>query len=469
MVRFNNVSSASVNFPWNPQFVFGTADMNSSSSSLTSPQDFMFRNNGSELLVVNAAALNYTLVYFNNSVGYNSGIVSNVNYKILYNTGTTSARVVAQTKSYTVLGFQSFLKITSKNDSDFGPSVVPSTQDGLSWVTGLVYDKRNDYLYVSDAHHHRVLVFESGNLTNPIDAIGQNSTYNYKPYNATASTFQDPDKARFDCSNSLWVTDSSWRRLLRFPSKGQFVGKVADIVWGQSSFSTTELRQTQTGFDQPTDIVFSNDCSVAFVADNNRVLRFTAPFNPYQAAEGVLGASNFGGVTCGPVSNSTFCNIGKLELIDYGNGTGLLYILDTGFNRILAGTTQWNVSAPGSLDNCNTSSTVCFIYHPTNFSSSTVRFNYTLIVVYSTISFDNSSELIIGSDQQIETSGDIYLSGNLTVVLTQEANDQLTNNQTILIPILSSNSSILGFILKYQHYKYSNRMWSHCCTENQRK
>ena len=152
-------------------------------------------------------------------------------------------------------------------------------------------------------------------------------------------------------------------------------------------------------------------------------------------------------------------------MIDYGNQTGMLYILDTYPNsRVVAGIVSWlalptysPIVSPSSLIsgsslphydipcNSSSSSSICIVETPLEVGPATVSFNYTIIIVDAPITFSNTSQIQLGSNQQVISSGPIQLSGaSLTLILSNETASNLITTHSVLIPLFSSNSSISG-------------------------
>ena len=245
--------------------------------------------------------------------------------------------------------------------------------------------------------------------------------------------------------------------------------------------------------------MLSRDCSVAFVADNTRVLRFTAPFTNGQAADGVLGQSDYTSEATGAPGEQQFSTIIRLQLHDFQNGSGILFILDQDNKRIVSGLTTWgnysaqtsspssppsfpsspSVSSSNELNNnkttkyilpCNatvSSETTCIVTQSIdlnlfNSTTNTIQFNYSVVIFEFDFTLHNYSHLILESFQQIYSNGPVYIAGSLTIILTaQDSNDlHSSSNYSIFLPFLTSNSSISGTFASIQVQDSSNTDYS---------
>ena len=95
-----------------------------------------------------------------------------------------------------------------------------------------------------------------------------------------------------DVSGNLWVTDTVNNRILRFSLSGSTPSKTADLVLGQTSFTTNGSGSALNQMRYPGAVkVLSN--GVVLVADsyNNRVLKFSPPLT--SGMSGVVWGSNF--------------------------------------------------------------------------------------------------------------------------------------------------------------------------------
>ena len=478
-VNIGNSNSSQLD--WNPKYVFGAVDFESI-GTLYSYDMILFNNS---VLVAAIDTFNGTgrIISFSND---ESGTMNN---KELYvQDAYIPINALATTRSHFVICVGDAIETSnsfSLNANGFGPKIFVNHMYYLL-SDAVAYSAYNDLLYITDKWASRVYTFNaSGSLTTPTSLKFGNVSKQTKP---TSSNLYWPVNIRIDHENNVWIADAYWARILRYPPGSS----EPNLILGQQSFVTSPMNvTTQNTFTNPYDIVLSIDCTVAFVADSRRVLLFRAPFNNSMKAERVLGAPNFT-TNQGGLSNSTFMYIIRLQLIDYGNQTGMLYILDTYPNsRVVAGVVSWlarpvlpstipsssisptsiatatatssvmptysPIVSPSPLIsgsslpyydipcNSSSSSSICIVETPLEVGPATVSFNYTIIIVDAPITFSNTSQIQLGSNQQVISSGPIQLSGaSLTLILSNETASNLITTHSVLIPLFSSNSSISG-------------------------
>eukprot|EP01088_Endostelium_zonatum_P004265 TRINITY_DN15475_c0_g1_i1.p1 TRINITY_DN15475_c0_g1~~TRINITY_DN15475_c0_g1_i1.p1 ORF type:complete len:542 (-),score=110.99 TRINITY_DN15475_c0_g1_i1:72-1697(-) len=413
-------ASGGVNFEWNYLNYYGDQQPNTSSNVLTIPQDFVITQDGLSLVVIE----------------FVTGLIKTF-AKSSLGSFVTEALSITNTLSITELEDDTFIigafspRLILNDNSTFYDS---SSISRFSGVYGLYFDQQTDIIYGSDYHYSRVFALNAS-LSNspPLRIYGKMYSNNTRlETNVSISNIGGPNHMRVDCFGNLWIVDSVFNRILRYPPGST----VPNLVWGQSSFTLKTAQKTANGMTSPLDIVFDKTCNIAFVSDSDRVLRFHAPFVSNQYANGVLGASNF-------TSPGAFGKINRIQIEDFGNHTALLYLLDYSYNRILVGMTQWNVT-PEPLVCVSSPSSVCIVQQPVLIESSVLTLNYSLLVLSESLSVDNSSQIIIGSEQQIQSSGDISLGGNLTLLVGARSLLALQNNKTIEITLFTTNATVSG-------------------------
>lgn len=126
-----------------------------------------------------------------------------------------------------------------------------------------------------------------------------------------------------DSSGNLWVADNCNNRVLRFPPGSH----TADLVLGQSGFTTNTYGPNLNQFQTPAALRFDSQTGYLFVADqgNNRVLRFKSPFT--NGMNGEIFGSGFGnpeGVDLDPTEP------GKIWVANKGHATLELWDQTTG-------------------------------------------------------------------------------------------------------------------------------------------
>ncbi|HJT10154.1 MAG TPA: NHL repeat-containing protein [Candidatus Nitrosotalea sp.] len=209
--------------------------------------------------------------------------------------------------------------------------------DGLDLPLGLVFDSSGN-LWVADADNSRVLEytapFSTGQSASLV--IGQQDLVSGTCNNSglAANSLCFPQTLSFDNSGNLWIGDGANNRILKYTAP-LTTGQSASLVIGQGDF--THGLQNRGSFtsantiSSPDGISFDSSGNL-WVADgnNNRVLKYTAPFSTGQSASTVLGqqdmvsnSTNQGGsVAANTLSlpfGLTFDNSGNLWVADHVN------------------------------------------------------------------------------------------------------------------------------------------------------
>ena len=145
-------------------------------------------------------------------------------------------------------------------------------------------------LYVADTGNHRILAFKDARKVRPGQkadlVIGQGnddyrfqrSLVNYPADDSTTpsqSGLNAPVGIAVDSEGNLWVADYGNSRVLRFPRPFDKTQHAADIVLGQTSFSSQLTDATIRTMARPFGLAFFNDGHLA-VSDSahNRILIF---------------------------------------------------------------------------------------------------------------------------------------------------------------------------------------------------
>lgn len=182
-----------------------------------------------------------------------------------------------------------FASVTSKSSGASADSVIGqanfTTSLAGSGNTGLqspnsVHVSSKGTLYVSCQNANRVMAFNNaaGLGTNPPASF----VYGQPDFATTTSGLTDsklngPRGCFVTPDDSLWVTDSSNNRLLRFSKiSTKANGAAADGVIGQADFLTATNGVTSQALSSPRGTAFVDATGSLWVADsfNNRVLRF---------------------------------------------------------------------------------------------------------------------------------------------------------------------------------------------------
>jgi sugar lactone lactonase YvrE len=282
-------------------------------------------------------------------------------YNTPLTTGVTAEQVFGQSGSF------------SSNVCDSDVPIPASELDGssandLCFPEGVALDASNN-LYVADAQNNRVVEINAPLSTNTTAdrVLGQLDFVHQKENLTDAQGLDTPEGVAIDTSstpNHVYVSDFSNNRILGWNDAATFVnGSAADLVIGQPDFlsyfcnGATETAVSASSLCDPVGVAVDGSGNL-YVADsgNNRVLEFTSPFaacsNTFPcvggAASVVLGqgsslssnTANNGGVS----ASSLDMPVGVAA-----DGSGNLYVVDSGNNRVLEYNTPVTSGASAAL------------------------------------------------------------------------------------------------------------------------
>ena len=208
---------------------------------------------------------------------------------------------------------------------------------------GVRIDSRSNppRLYVADTLNNRVLGFadarrvREGSKADVV--IGQpdfsRSVLNFPSNDLNTrgpSSLALPTDVAVDSNGNVWVADAGNSRVLRFPDPFANPGAPADLVIGQTGFSTKLQDATSRTMSTPYGLAFSFNGAL-FVSDNalHRVLQFNPPFSNGMAASRAFGQPDFSTSTSGTADNK----LSGPRHISF-DSDDRLYVADTGNNRI---------------------------------------------------------------------------------------------------------------------------------------
>ena len=430
----NNTGFITSSFDW--------SDIKVVEVMLDQPRDFVVKEGG-DLIIVNNGKDN--LLYFNNSV---NGSVVQTAIQNQFGTAFTAVTLINSANSVLLAGTAangtSYLYTGDPNDlsqslNQISPS-FNSNNNLTGWpkTYGLAFSPVTNLVYVSDLDHQVVLAYQ---IEEDLDA------HPYKIFPPNVLT--KPAKIIADCKGGFWVADQT--RVVYYAQNdtnfSKFLGQNPSI-----------LNSSATIFTHPTGLAFNFDCSVLFVGDQNRVLRFRTPFSTGQAAEAILGGYNSGGSS--HANTTEFQNVDTIHFVDFMNGTGRLYVCDTGASRIISGiTTTGDLRTKTLMNqtqyltlNCSQIDLVraksCVVQGGLQVGpQQTLVFNYTQLQVTGDIVLSNGSFVVLNIGQNITATGTIQFSG--TLIINNNNNNYNSSSggesSTVNITLFSFNSSMGEF------------------------
>lgn len=220
--------------------------------------------------------------------------------------------------------------------ADFTTTASGLTASTLNLPRGVWVDSEGN-LWVADMGNHRVLRYDNvAAKVNGAAADGVLGQGNFTSGAAATSVvgMSLPIAVHVNGGGTLWVADSSNRRVLRFANAAAKAnGAAADGVLGQAVFTTATPATSQTGMNGPAGILTDADGSL-YVCEvvNNRVSIFDGASGlPNGApANAVLGQPNF--TTSTPATTAQGMNNPIASALD---SIGRLWVADSNNSRVL--------------------------------------------------------------------------------------------------------------------------------------
>ena len=284
-------------------------------------------------------------------------------------------------------------------------------------IYGLGYSDVSKQVFVSKFLENQIRVLDNDGFFNKtLYVIGNAFNNNTLVSPPNASSLNYPWKIHQDCAGGFWVVDRGNCRVLHF----KWNQTVADAVIGQPNF-TTDCSSNLGIFSQsnaPFGIAMNSDCSIMWISDYFRILRFRAPFNNTSQPEGVLGQPDFSSYSSYPATASTFYAIPDIQ---YDSKTKRLYLVDYGNNRVVTGVTD-----EGSLR-------LAIIYNNVTINSAeTLEINSSgtdqTLAIGGSLELKNGSLTRLNEGQVVLVAQTITFGGMLTLVVNSSTQDQTVIN-----------------------------------------
>lgn len=195
-------------------------------------------------------------------------------------------------------------------------------------------------LFLADTGHHRVLIWNQipRDADSPPDVVlGQPnfSTFDANRGGVSARSLASPSDVRSD-GKRLAVADADNNRILIWNQIPSSHFTPADQVLGQPDMLARDPDVSAQRLDHPQGLLFHGDSLLVSDSNNNRVLRFDAPYTTYATAQRVLGQPDM-------LSNQENAGMlvsarGLAHPVGLASDAGRLLIADLGNSRVLV----WN-------------------------------------------------------------------------------------------------------------------------------
>ncbi len=229
-----------------------------------------------------------------------------------------------------------FAESTFSSDNNV---MTPNTL-GFNAPNDTVVDYINHRMFIADNLNNRVLVFnlnEEDQIVNyvPDYVLGQ-IDFVTSTSGTTANTLSAPSHLAFnDITEELYVSDTDNNRILVFDVEEISNGEPAVNVLGQIDVETSTGLAGINLMNQPLGINFDSETRLLYVADsgNNRVLVFNVgEIVNGEPAVNVLGQPDFETVLAGDDADS----FNVPYDVAYSSTTHTLFVTDSGNNRVMA-------------------------------------------------------------------------------------------------------------------------------------
>lgn len=219
---------------------------------------------------------------------------------------------------------------------NFTTTATGCTQSTVSTIMGNIFSPDGKKLIVSDYGNNRILIWNTIPTVNGQNAdvvIGQTS-FTSNASGTAADKLNGPQELAFTPDGRFLVADRWNNRILIFNTLPTSNGASADVVIGQSTFTTSTSGNAANQFNQPYGVAVSPSGKL-IIADeqNHRVVIFnTIPTTNGASANVVIGQAGFGTSAFATTQNGLYAPVGvsaspdgKLAIGDFGNNRVLVY------------------------------------------------------------------------------------------------------------------------------------------------
>lgn len=196
-------------------------------------------------------------------------------------------------------------------------------------------------LFVADRGNNRVLRFDNAasksNGANADGVLGQSLFTTNSSSSADSDTMNQPHGVAVDASNTLWVADYSYNRVLRFDNAtSKSDGASADGVLGQSDFTSSSSALSASGLNNPCAVEIDGGGRLYVLElSNERITIFDDAANKSNgaSADNVLGQSDF--VTDGSATTASGLSIDQTAGLAVDSSNDRLWLADTNNSRVI--------------------------------------------------------------------------------------------------------------------------------------
>jgi sugar lactone lactonase YvrE/F0F1-type ATP synthase membrane subunit c/vacuolar-type H+-ATPase subunit K len=223
--------------------------------------------------------------------------------------------------------------------TDFISSGPGLSQNALAGPSGVSVSS-SGAVYVADTNNNRIMIWNSAISSNGQAAnivLGQ--TWFYSNSSGLSSTaISSPQDVSIDSNGYLFVADTNNNRVLLWNSSITVSGQAANIVLGQSSFTTSSAAVSSTRYTSPTAVTSSNGITIIADTVNNRAVVYTSSITSNgQAANTVLGQLSNGVVDFygNTLNNPQNKGVNTPSDVTVDDAHHQLFVADTNNNRIL--------------------------------------------------------------------------------------------------------------------------------------
>ncbi len=191
--------------------------------------------------------------------------------------------------------------------SNFTNTAVATTNNRLRNPDGVAFSPDGNKLIVADAMNHRILIWNTVPTTNnqPADIVIGQTNFTTRTPGTNRNKFDRPTDVQVTPSGKMIVTDRNNNRILIFNKIPTTNNASADVVIGQTNFTNDGAATAQNRLRQPWNTSISPDGKLLIADDmNNRVLVYNSiPTSNGASADVVIGQSNFGNSGSGISAN----------------------------------------------------------------------------------------------------------------------------------------------------------------------